>query len=80
LINSAATKERAQNDSLHGQRNANEAARLLVGTVGQLDSIKGHEDFVRAAALIAKHNLFVNFVIFGEDTSQEASTARVWKI
>jgi len=63
-------KRALKNDSLHGQRNANEAARLMVGTVGQLDSIKGHEDFVRAAALIAKHNLFVNFVIFGEDTSQ----------
>jgi len=57
------------NDSFHRQRSANEAT-LLVGTIGHLGSIKGHEDFVRAARLIAARRTNVNFIIVGEDKSR----------
>lgn len=67
---SGGEKRDSKNDSLHRHRNANEATRLLVGTVGQLDPLKGHEDFVRAAVLIHARKQFVNFVIVGEDASQ----------
>jgi glycosyltransferase involved in cell wall biosynthesis len=41
--------------------------RLLVGTVGSLLPMKGHEDFVRAAASIAASSDDVDFVIVGDD-------------
>jgi glycosyltransferase involved in cell wall biosynthesis len=41
--------------------------RLLVGTVGSLLPMKGHEDFVRAAALIAASRDDVDFVIVGDE-------------
>jgi glycosyltransferase involved in cell wall biosynthesis len=51
-------------------------APLLVGTVGELSSVKGQEEFVRAAALILKRENFtrVQFLIIGEDRSQNAAT------
>jgi glycosyltransferase involved in cell wall biosynthesis len=44
-------------------------SRLLVGTVGHLAPIKGHDIFVRAAALIAARRRDVCFVVIGEDKS-----------
>ena len=41
----------------------------LVGTVGHLAPIKGHDVFVRAAALIAPRRRDVHFVVIGEDKS-----------
>jgi glycosyltransferase involved in cell wall biosynthesis len=40
---------------------------IVVGTVGHLGPIKGHDVFVRAAALISEGRHGVQFVIIGED-------------
>jgi len=52
------------------------SAPLLVGTVGELSSVKGQEEFVRAAALIIKRENFADaqFLIIGDDKSQGAKT------
>ena len=42
---------------------------LLVGTVGEINPLKGHEDFVRAAAIIAGRCPESHFIIAGEDSS-----------
>jgi len=42
---------------------------LLVGSVGELNSLKGHEDFVAAAALVVQELPHTRFVIAGEDYS-----------
>ena len=44
---------------------------VLIGTVGHLAPIKGHDIFVRAAALISERRRDVNFVIIGEDKSPQ---------
>jgi len=43
---------------------------LLVGTIGELTPLKGHEDFLRAAVQILRQNLTVYFIIAGVDHSQ----------
>jgi glycosyltransferase involved in cell wall biosynthesis len=43
--------------------------RLRVGAAGHLAPIKGHEDFVRAAALVVQSHPDIEFVIAGEDKS-----------
>ncbi len=48
-----------------------DAATVLVGTVGHLAPIKGHDVFVRAAALISARRPEVRFVIVGEDKSPQ---------
>lgn len=48
--------------------------RLLVGTIGHLAPIKGHEDFIRAASLIAAKRADVDFVIAGDDESPAKDT------
>jgi glycosyltransferase involved in cell wall biosynthesis len=50
------------------------AARLLVGTVGELSETKGQEDFVRAAALVARENGSGAFLVVGEDNSPGRET------
>src|SRR6266550_7714987 len=54
---------------------------LLVGTVGELTPLKGHQDFLRAAAQISKHRSGCNFIIAGIDHSadgrNEAQVARL---
>ena len=44
---------------------------IVVGTVGHLAPIKGHDVFVRAAALILSRRRDVQFVIIGEDKSPQ---------
>lgn len=44
---------------------------VLVGTVGHLAPIKGHDVFVRAAALVAARRRGVHFVVIGEDKSPQ---------
>lgn len=46
-------------------------APVLVGTVGHLAPIKGHDIFLRAAALISARHADVNFVVIGEDKSPQ---------
>jgi len=43
--------------------------RLRLGTAGHLAPIKGHEDFVRAAAFVMQNHPDTEFVIAGEDKS-----------
>jgi glycosyltransferase involved in cell wall biosynthesis len=42
---------------------------LLVGSIGELRSLKRHDDFIRAAALIVKKFPSTHFVLAGLDTS-----------
>ena len=46
---------------------------ILVGTVGHLAPIKGHDVFVRAAKLISERHRDARFVIIGEDKSPQRS-------
>ena len=50
--------------------------RMLVGTVGHLAPIKGHDVFVRAAALISARRRDVHFVVIGEDKSPQMQNRR----
>lgn len=50
-------------------RTRKQTDKFRVGTVGHLAPIKGHEDFIRAAALICATRANVEFVIAGEDKS-----------
>jgi glycosyltransferase involved in cell wall biosynthesis len=43
---------------------------LLVGTVGELKPQKGHEEYLRAAAIIAREKSNVHFVIAGGDSTR----------
>lgn len=43
--------------------------RLLIGTIGEINQLKGHEEFARAAALIAARFAETSFIIAGADTS-----------
>jgi glycosyltransferase involved in cell wall biosynthesis len=54
------------------QHEADEGTRLLrVGIVGEISEVKGQEDFVRAASVVAeKFKDEVEFVIVGEDVSR----------
>lgn len=45
-------------------------AQLLAGTVGEIRPLKGLEDFIRAAALVARSTDQVDFVIAGRDASR----------
>ena len=48
----------------------------LVGTVGHLAPIKGHDVFVRAAAMLYERRRALRFVIVGEDKSPEMGHRR----
>lgn len=49
---------------------------LLVGTVGEINPLKGHEDFVRAAAIIADRFPGLHFIVAGEDSSAQKEHLR----
>ena len=51
-------------------------ARLLVGAVGELSGTKGQEDFLRAAAVVARQNEHAAFLVVGEDNSPGRETRR----
>lgn len=53
-----------------------EEVPAVVGTVGHLAPIKGHDVFVRAAALISARHRDVKFVIIGEDKSPDMSNRK----
>lgn len=46
------------------------ATKFIVGMVGHLAPIKGQEDFIRAAAIVAAERSDVDFVIAGEDKTR----------
>lgn len=52
------------------------AKGLLIGTVGEINPLKGHADFVRAAAIIADRFPDLHFIIAGEDTSSPKENLR----
>ena len=47
---------------------------LVVGTIGELSEVKGQEDFIRAASIIARQTDAVEFLIVGEDASRSGET------
>ncbi len=50
---------------------------LLIGMVGHIDPIKGQEDFIRAAAVIASRRDDVEFALIGEDKSRSGDNRKV---
>jgi glycosyltransferase involved in cell wall biosynthesis len=54
----------------HPLDNVKDVTKLLVGMVGHLAPIKGQEDFVRAAAIVAVERTDVDFIIAGEDKAR----------
>jgi L-malate glycosyltransferase len=55
--------------------------RLLAGTIGELNRLKGHEEFLRAASLLAERFPTTDFVIAGEDFSRTGEhRARILKL
>jgi glycosyltransferase involved in cell wall biosynthesis len=50
--------------------------RFIVGMVGHLSPIKGQEEFIRAAAIIASRRTDVTFIIAGEDKSRGGENRR----
>jgi len=64
-------KARAGFDSGNFRRRWNiPEQHLLIGSVGELRPLKGHEDFLRAAAIILRQFPQTSFVIAGVDPSQ----------
>ena len=49
---------------------------FIVGTIGHLAPIKGHDVFIRAAELVLKKQPDVRFVIVGEDKSRDGRNRR----
>ncbi|HYO63938.1 MAG TPA: glycosyltransferase family 4 protein [Pyrinomonadaceae bacterium] len=50
-------------------------AELIVGTVGELSPVKGHEEFVRAASIVSREfGGRVRFLVVGEDASPKRET------
>jgi glycosyltransferase involved in cell wall biosynthesis len=41
---------------------------LAIGLVGQVLQYKGHEEFIRAAAIVARHSSATRFFVVGDDT------------
>ena len=51
-------------------------SHLLVGSVGEIRPLKGHEDFLRAAAVIIRHFPKTHFLIAGVDASRSGENLR----
>ncbi len=64
--------ERASAETARGENQE----RLRVGTIGHLGPIKGHDDFIRAAAIINSQRDDVDFIIAGEDKSRTGEHRR----
>lgn len=55
--------------------------RLLVGTIGEINQLKGQDEFLRAASLLARDFPAADFVIAGEDFSRTGEhRARILKL
>jgi len=61
-------REQARGELL--ERPGSGSTKYLVGTVGELRPLKGLEDFLRAAAVVAKEMDDVDFVIAGRDATR----------
>ena len=49
---------------------------LLIGTVGEIAALKGHEEFLRAASIILRRFPKAEFLIAGVDTSRDGKNQR----
>ena len=58
---------RSPRDQAEERRARGITRRVSVGLVGQITPLKGHEEFVRAAGLVARERADVEFLLFGED-------------
>lgn len=56
--------------------NKEPTATFTVGTIGHLAPIKGHDIFVRAAAIIRQKRTDIRFIIVGEDKSKSGENRR----
>ncbi|HZJ45078.1 MAG TPA: glycosyltransferase family 4 protein [Pyrinomonadaceae bacterium] len=54
-------------------------ARIWVGTIGELRTLKRHDDFIRAAAKVAQGNPDVHFIVAGIDPSKTGEVRRTLK-
>jgi len=63
-------------DRFHGSVARGGDLPMLVGTVGHLAPIKGHDVFLRAAALISARRRGVHFIVIGEDKSPQMNYRR----
>ena len=54
-------------------------AREWVGTIGELRTLKRHDDFIRAAAKVAQSNSDVHFIVAGIDPSKTGEVRRSLK-
>jgi len=54
-------------------------ARMWVGTVGELRSLKRHDDFIRAAAIVAQSLPDVHFIVAGIDPSKTGEVRKTLK-
>lgn len=54
----------------------NQNTNFTVGTIGHLAPIKGHDIFVRAAAIVLRKRQDIRFVIVGEDKSRSGENRR----
>ena len=59
-----------------GKKHASKRDHLTVGMIGEISSIKGQAEFVRAAAILAGERTDVQFVIGGEDRSPDGRNRR----
>ena len=62
--------ERSANREMFRQRAGIAPGRRLVGMLGEIKPLKGQEEFLRAAAMLARRITDVDFVIAGSDTSR----------
>jgi glycosyltransferase involved in cell wall biosynthesis len=51
---------------------------LVVGTVGRFNPVKDYENFVNAAAIVAKGNTQVRFVMIGKNLDSQNGTLNGW--
>jgi len=54
----------------------NQNTNFTVGTIGQLAPIKGHDVFIRAAAIVLQGRRDIRFIIVGEDKSRSGENRR----
>jgi glycosyltransferase involved in cell wall biosynthesis len=64
---------RPPNPQIRAELGAPQPNQLLVGLIGRLDPMKGHEEFVEATHLICSKHAHVQFVIVGATTAFEGS-------
>jgi L-malate glycosyltransferase len=66
----------SQFDSIKKEQPAGEKKLRRVGMLGELSPVKGQQDFVRAAAIIAAQSDDVEFLIAGQDHSENGQNRR----